>query len=296
MAATATRPETRQSEWFASWFDSPHYHRLYGRRDDAEAARFVDALTLRLEIEPGARVLDLGCGAGRHSRRLASKGLRVTGLDLAANSIREAREHEHALLRFRRHDMRMPFGRQRFDYVFNFFTSFGYFSDRREHLAVVRNMATALRPGGRLVLDYLNSRYAEARLVPEETAEVDGPAYQLTRWTDGRHFFKRIVIANGAGRPFEYVERVARFTLHDFERMFAAHHLNLEAAYGDYTLGAYETARSPRMILVARKPDHARDRCLRTRLSVSGVTPRYDASMNCGTRCTRDGYFLTNAS
>ena len=302
MAATAVLEGTRQSEWFASWFDSPHYHRLYGRRDDAEAARFVDALTARLGIGPAARVLDLGCGAGRHSRRLAAQGLDVTGLDLSANSIREARLHEHAGLRFRRHDMRVPFGHERFDGVFNFFTSFGYFTEPREHLAVVRNIAASLRPGGQLVLDYLNSAYAEARLVPDETVNIDGTAYVLTRWTDGRHFFKRIVIPDTGAEPFEYVERVARFTLDDFERMLTTNHLELEAVYGDYGLGDYNAGQSPRMILVARKQaangqaGYARDRFLRTRLSVSGVTPRYDASMNCGTRCTMDGYFLTKAS
>ena len=65
------------SEWFAGWFDSVHYHKLYAHRDDAEAARFLDALTTRLRPGSGARALDLGCGAGRHSRYLASKGLRV---------------------------------------------------------------------------------------------------------------------------------------------------------------------------------------------------------------------------
>lgn len=283
------------TEWFASWFDSPHYHQLYGRRDEAEAARFVDALTERLEIAPAARVLDLGCGAGRHARQLASKGLQVTGLDLAANSIREARTHANRRLQFHRHDMRVPFGRHHFDYVFNFFTSFGYFADPAENLTVVGNIAAALKPGGRLVLDYLNTRPADARLVSEETTTIDGTAYQLARWTDGRHFFKRVIVANAAGQPLEYVERVARFTLEDFERMFAAHHLTLETVYGDYGLGAYESGRSPRMILVARK-GYERDRFLRTRLSVSGVTPRYEASMNCGTRCASDGYCLTKAS
>ena len=144
-------------------------------------------------------MLDLGCGAGRHSRYLASKGLRVTGMDLAAGSIREARKSEHPRLRFLRHDMRVPFGRNAFDYVFNFFTSFGYFEDAGEHMAVVRNMAASLRHGGGLVLDYLNVRHAEARLTPEEVKEIDGVIYRLTRWTDARHFFKRIVVEDGAG-------------------------------------------------------------------------------------------------
>jgi len=174
-------------------------------------------------------------------------------MDLAAESIREARRHEQSRLRFLRHDMRLPFGRNAFDYVFNFFTSFGYFETPREHLAVIRNIATSLRNGGRLVLDYLNVGHAEARFTSEEIKEIDGVIYRLTRWTDADHFFKRIVIENGASKPMEYVERVAKFTLQDFERMFASAGLTLEAAHGDYCLNAYDCSNSPRMILVARK-------------------------------------------
>jgi len=78
MMLTAADHTTRRSEWFASWFDSIHYHRLYAHRDDAEAARFVDRLIGQLRPRPWANVLDLGCGAGRHSKYLASKNLRVT--------------------------------------------------------------------------------------------------------------------------------------------------------------------------------------------------------------------------
>jgi SAM-dependent methyltransferase len=241
-----------KSEWFAAWFDSVHYHKLYAHRDDAEAARFLDRLTTRLGPDHGAHVLDLGCGAGRHSKYLASKGLSVTGVDLATSSIREARKSAHASLRFFRHDMRVPFGRQAFDYVFNFFTSFGYFADTSEHLTVVRNMALSLRHRGRLVLDYLNVGHAEASLASGEIKEIDGIVYRLTRWRDARHFFKRIVI-DGAGAPLTYVERVARFTLQDFERMFAPHGLAIESVYGDYRLNTYNPRTSPRMILVARK-------------------------------------------
>jgi SAM-dependent methyltransferase len=283
---TTVQPGTQDAEWFASWFDSFHYHKLYASRDDLEAASFIDELIARLRPHEGDRVLDLGCGSGRHSKHLASKGLQVTGMDLAAGSIREAKKLEQARLRFLRHDMRVPFGREAFDYVFSFFTSFGYFDEPGEHLTVVRNMASSLRPSGRLVLDYLNVRHAEATLIPAERKEIGGVTYRLTRWTDSRHFFKRILVEDGAGEPREYVERVAKFRLLDFARMFAACGLTPVALHGDYHLGPYHAQTSPRMILVARKTkiagdaDYFRDRFLRTRLSVSGETPRYDASIH----------------
>lgn len=97
-------------QWFATWFDSDYYHKLYAHRDDTEAAGFVEALTQRLRPAAGSRALDVGCGAGRHARQLASRGFRVTGIDLAARSIVQAKTFERSGLRFVRHDMREPFG------------------------------------------------------------------------------------------------------------------------------------------------------------------------------------------
>jgi SAM-dependent methyltransferase len=150
--------------------------------------------------------------------------------------------------------MRVPFGRQAFDVVFNFFTSFGYFDDPTEHLQVVSNIAGSLRGGGRLVLDYLNVHAAEARQAPAETTTVDGVTYGLTRWSDARHFFKRIEITETSGsQPLVYVEKVAKFTLPDFRKMFARQGLTIEDVYGDYGLHAFDPDASPRLIVVARR-------------------------------------------
>ncbi len=243
-----------EAQWFASWFDSVHYHKLYAHRNESEAARFVDALVARLKPRPGAAMLDLGCGAGRHARQLAARGYAVTGLDLAAASIEAAKKYESSSLRFRRHDMRLPFGKRAYDYVFSFFTSFGYFDDPREHAAVLRNIARSLRPGGHLVIDYLNARYADRHLVPEENLEGDGTTYRIRRWTDGRSFLKRVVVDGGDGRPpLVYREQVARFSAADFETMLAPHGLDIVELYGDYRLNRYDAWQSPRLVIVARK-------------------------------------------
>jgi len=99
----------------------------------------------------------------------------------------------------------------------------------------------------------LSVRHAEARLASDEVKEIDLVIYRLTRWTDARPFFTRIVVGGAGGAPLVYVERVAKFTLEDFERMFAPQDLMIEELHGDYRLSSYDCLASPRLILVARK-------------------------------------------
>src|SRR5262245_32846862 len=105
-AAAATRQTP--TGWFATWFDTVHYQKLYAHRDQKEAAGFIDQVTARLRPGPDAVMLDLGCGTGRHATYLASKGFDVTGLDLSAESIAMARQNAGRNLRFVRGDMREP--------------------------------------------------------------------------------------------------------------------------------------------------------------------------------------------
>ena len=154
---TGTQHEARpQPEWFASWFDSEHYWKVYAQRDEYEAADFVSRLIGWLQPASGSSILDLACGFGRHSRHLASMGFEVSDLDLSAESINRAKQGECSNLRFNRQDMRQPFGTDAFHCVFNLFTSFGYFEDPAENLTVIQNVARSLKPSGHLVLDYLN--------------------------------------------------------------------------------------------------------------------------------------------
>ena len=243
-----------QEEWFTHWFDSSFYHKLYANRDEREAAGFADALMEELCPLPHSKILDLGCGNGRHSKYLASKGFSVTGIDLSSSSIRDAKKHESSNLNFYQHDMRLPFGNSYFDYVFSFFTSFGYFKSSLEDDQVLNNISRSLKPGGMLVMDYLNVAYADSRLVPAEKNEIDGIVYKINRWTDEKHFYKRIVLANTGSRyPVEFNEQVRKFRLEDFNQMFANNNLHLQHVYGDYQLASYDQGRSPRLIMFAQK-------------------------------------------
>ena len=240
--------------WFKQWFDSSFYHQLYANRNENEAANFIDELLMELKPLANSTMLDLGCGAGRHAKYLASKGFRVKGIDLAFSSIQTAKRSERFNLQFHQQDMRTPFGNSRFDYVFNFFTSFGYFKDEEDNHKVISNIFNALKPGGVLVMDYINVAWSEKRLVPAEEKEIDGIAYHLTRWTDDKNFYKKIVIDDiQAEGSFEYTEQVAKLELSDFENLFSCNGLRLQKVYGDYQLNGYDDQTSPRLILVAKK-------------------------------------------
>lgn len=242
--------------WYRNWFDSPFYHKLYFERDDMEAAAFINQLVRYLHPDPGSRMLDIACGKGRHCKILASLGFQVTGLDISPDNIEYARQFESRNLEFYIHDMRLPFRGRYYDFVFNFFTSFGYFRTRREHDAAIRMVARALRPGGKFVIDYLNVHYAEEQLIHHEEKRIDGTRYDIHRWDDNTHFFKKISITDPSlKKPVEFTERVAKFSLGDFTEMLAYQDMQVEEVFGDYQFGAYDTRKTPRMIMVARRKD-----------------------------------------
>ncbi|HEY8895926.1 MAG TPA: class I SAM-dependent methyltransferase [Niastella sp.] len=242
------------STWFKEWFNSPYYHKLYFERDEKEAAAFITRLLSKLQLPHQARLLDVACGRGRHSRLLAAKGFDVTGIDLAPDSIAIAKTLENSHLHFYEHDMRLPFWINYFDGAFNFFTSFGYFRTEREHYNAIRTMAGSLKQQGTLVIDYLNVHYAEDHLVHKQEKIIDGITYYLTKWFDETHFYKKIVIEDETRQaPLEFTEKVAKLTLGDFNDMFAYYHLQLKEVYGDYLLNPYDIKHSQRMVMVAQK-------------------------------------------
>lgn len=248
----ATAP---QSSWYRNWFNSPYYHLLYFKRDQQEAADFINALVQKLNPAAGSKMLDVACGRGRHSIQLASKGYFVTGIDISPESIADALEYQNDHLEFFVHDMRLPFRMNYYDYAFNFFTSFGYFRTRREHDNAIRTIAQSLKTGGIFVIDYLNAHYVETHLVYKSEIEKEGINFDITRWLDETHFYKKIVVEDETNleEPLVFTEKVAKFSLGDFNDMFAFHGLQVQNVYGDYQFAGYDVKNSPRLIIEAKK-------------------------------------------
>lgn len=240
--------------WFKDWFNSPYYHQLYFQRDESEAAAFIDTMLDHLKPPQNSRMLDVACGKGRHSVQLASKGFDVTGIDLSADSIDEALTLSSENLHFFRHDMRLPFWINYFDYAFNLFTSFGYFSRKREHDNAVRTIAQSLKKNGYFIMDYLNVHYAEDHQVHKSELELNGVNYFIVKWFDEDHFYKKITVEDDElDEPLIFTEKVAKFTLGDFTDMFAYQGMQITEVFGDYKLAGYDVRKSPRLIMIAKK-------------------------------------------
>ena len=250
------------ADWFARWFNTPAYHLLYGNRNQAEADAFVDRLVSVLwPAGLDAPLLELACGAGRHAIRFAQRGLKVEGMDLAANSIEMARAAGEGQgltadqIHFSTGDMRNPDDVARhgpFSAATLLFTSFGYFTSDTEHEATVANIFHALNPGATFVLDFLNLSLVESSLVPAETIQRSGHVFKIARRIEDGWIEKSIAFDLGHGREHHF-ERVRAFTREDLVGLVTRNGFILSQICGDYNLGPW-SEQSPRCILICHKP------------------------------------------
>jgi SAM-dependent methyltransferase len=247
--AMKQRSGSEEADWFEEWFGED-YLRIYQHRDETEAEHVVELIAKFVEGREIHSVLDLGCGAGRHSRSLCERWWTV-GLDLSAALLRIARR-EMSDAPYVRADMReLPFAAGSFDLVVNLFTSFGYFEDDRESERVLVCVGEALKEGGSLVIDFLNAPQVRNTLVPYDEREERGVTIEQTRSIspDDRFVEKTIRLRN---RGKEYIERVRLLTARDLERMLHSAGFTVVARVGDY-VGARWSETSPRTILFATR-------------------------------------------
>jgi len=183
-------PEMPDGPWFnpVAEFLGPAYLRNAFTKGTLQEVDFVvDALGLR----PGHRVLDAGCGPGRHALELARRGIAVVGVDLSPDFIALARAGAGDLpVEFVEGDVRTLAYDGEFDAVICLCQGgFGLLGGGDDELDVVARFAAALRPGGRLALSAFSSYFVVRHLEPEESFDPGTAVnheHALVRDPDGR--------------------------------------------------------------------------------------------------------------
>lgn len=185
-----------RDHWFEELAD--HMGEAYDRYAHTKGTvQEVDHVVAALELRQGERVLDVGCGTGRHAHELARRGIEVHGIDISQRFIDLARAAGSSLATFERADARSLVFDSEFDAVICLCQgAFGMMTADGEDAAVVTGMARALRPGGRLALSAFNAYFAvkyhddaafdAASGVSHETTEIrseSGEPRSVDLWT-----------------------------------------------------------------------------------------------------------------
>lgn len=237
--------------WFKEWFGTPYYALLYGNRDEQEAKAQVEGVMVLTGLMQGACVLDMACGRGRHARWFAERGMRVSGFDVNTDAIAAARQAVPSAA-FHVHDMREPFAEGAFDLVVNLFTSFGYFEKRSDDLLVLRAAYAALKPGGSLIVDFMNTPKVVAGLVAQEERAVGDVRFTMTRRLHDGMVEKSIRVCDN-GMKHHYMERVMALTPEEIASMAEQCGFTVVGRYGDFDGRLYDVERSERFLLWAKR-------------------------------------------
>ncbi len=247
----------RSTEWFETFFQGVAVKFWSQVLPPALTVQEADFLEQALALAPGARLLDVPCGHGRHAIELARRGYRVTGIDLSADALHLASESAAGAqvdIDWRPGDMRdLPIGESEFDASYCFGNSFGYLDHHNAGL-FLGALAGGLKPGARLAIDTgVAAESILPALLPQrwhrrgDVLMLSAARYSAS---DSRLDIDYTFVENGSIETRASSSYV--FTVAELRRMLKQagfEVLQLTSGYSgeDYRLG------SPRLIIVARR-------------------------------------------
>jgi len=243
------------SEWFKSWFNSDDYLDLYKHRDDKDAENLLSLVWENVNSKRVNRVLDIACGPGRHSIKIAEKGIKVTAFDISLNLLKIGKETADKLsldVNFFCADIRKPCLKINFDLVTNLFTSFGYFENDDDNFSFFTDAYHYLNNGGYFCLDYFNINYLKNNLIPLTCTEENSRKVVQKREITECRVIKDIIITQGESTNC-FQESVALYSKEKIEAELIKQGFKVESLYGDYFGSAFNKTESPRLIIFARK-------------------------------------------
>ncbi len=245
----------------AAWFENDEFWHTFAptmfRQKQLDAAvEEIDCVLALAPIQPGAAVLDICCGPGRHSLELARRGYRVTGVDRTREFLDTARDRAQQgglnveLLECDAREFSRP---DTFDLAINLYTSFGYFADQDHDRRMAQNILEALKPGGRLIMEMMGKEVLARIFTLRNWEEIDDVILlqertlsDAWRWIDNRW----ILLRGQERHEFRFGHRL--YSADELCSLLAEVGFAATTAYGSLAGAPYDQE-AKRMIVVARK-------------------------------------------
>lgn len=247
---------TTPADWFADFFEGLAVDLWVAAIPAEVTAAEAELIEAELGLAPGARVLDVPVGHGRHAVALGRRGHHVTGVDISPELLGHARRsatQADVELDLHEGDMRdLPWDGA-FDGAYCFGNSFAYL-DHDGTTAFLTAVGRTLRPGGRFILETgVAAESILPSLEPEDRHVIDGITMTVEHQydaaasrIDARYRFER------AGRVEEHDQHSWVFTAGEIQRMLAAAGLHTVQLYGGAGRSPYELG-SHQLIVVAER-------------------------------------------
>jgi 2-polyprenyl-3-methyl-5-hydroxy-6-metoxy-1,4-benzoquinol methylase len=243
------------SGWYESWFNTEEYLNVYRHRNESEACEHVEFIIHKTKVRPGASVLDMACGPGRHSLIFAKMGYEVTAVDLSDNLLCVAStfaKRAGLTIDFQKSDLRDIKFEKSFDLIINLFTSFGYFEEDEENYKIFDAALRHLKDNGRFVIDFLNKNYLVKNLKEFSESSILGNRIIQRRKISGNRVIKKIdIVSNGSSKTF--YESVRLFSPEEIICALNDRGLFVDRVYGDFKGNAFDPQTSERIVIIAVK-------------------------------------------
>lgn len=239
----------------AGFFDADYHRVLEPFHPESEARRETAALRELLGLAQADRILDLGCGWGRHLRLLHDAGHDVTGLDLSLPLLKRARTAGRSPALVAADMLRLPLPDRGFDVVLNLATSLGVFLTDGPARAALQEVRRVLRPRGRLLIEGMHRDDVVAHYATRDGWTLDdGTEVRARRRFDALRGISHEVLRwrgpTGAGEK-RHALRIRSAT--EMADLLEAAGLALDSAFGDWD-GRPFRRDSERLVLLATAP------------------------------------------
>ncbi len=228
----------------------------FGDQPWEKAQTEVEQVVALTNPAPGAAILDMCCGPGRHSLELARRGFKVTGVDRTASYLDEARRRageeglDVELVRSGMDEFCHP---KAFDVAINLYTAFGYFDEDASNRTVLTNLSRSLRDDGVLVMELMGKEALARKFTPKDWNEQNGVFHLSERKITGDWSFveTRWIYLAGTERV-EFNVKLWLYSAKELADMLKDAGFRTVQAYGGLDGTPYDE-NAKRLVVVARK-------------------------------------------